>query len=65
MIDVAQRKFRQDFPNLMKLNKIGEVWNSVNRFLSDFIGLLSSKNFATTIYGHLVITDSFPCPGGT
>ena len=31
----------------MKLNKIGEVWNSANRLLSDFIGLLSSKNFAT------------------
>ena len=30
-------------PNL-KLNKIGKVWN---RLLSDFIGLLSSKNFAT------------------
>ena len=27
----------------MKLNKIGEVWNSANRLLSDFIGLLSSK----------------------
>ena len=32
----------------MKLNKIGEVWNSKNRLLSDFIGLLSSKSFATT-----------------
>ena len=31
----------------MKLNKIGEVWNSANRLLSDFISLLSSKNFAT------------------
>ena len=31
----------------MKLNKIGEVWNSANRLLSDFIGLLSSKNFDT------------------
>ena len=31
----------------MKLNKIGEVWNSANRLLSDFIGLMSSKNFAT------------------
>ena len=31
----------------MKLNKIGEVWNSANGLLSDFIGLLSSKNFAT------------------
>ena len=31
----------------MKLNKIGQVWNSANRLLSDFIGLLSSKNFAT------------------
>ena len=31
----------------MKLNKIGEVWNSANRLLSDFIGLLLSKNFAT------------------
>ena len=31
----------------MKLNKIGEVRNSANRLLSDFIGLLSSKNFAT------------------
>ena len=31
----------------MKVNKIGEVWNSANRLLSDFIGLLSSKNFAT------------------
>ena len=30
----------------MKLNKIGEVWNSENRLLSDFFGLLSSKNFA-------------------
>ena len=30
----------------MKLIKIGEVWNSANRFLSDFFGLLSSKNFA-------------------
>ena len=24
----------------------GKVWNSANRLLSDFIGLLSSKNFA-------------------
>ena len=31
----------------IKLNKIGEVWNSANRLLSNFIGLLSSKNFAT------------------
>ena len=31
----------------MKLNKIGEVWNSANRLLSDFISLLSSKNFVT------------------
>ena len=31
----------------MKLNKIGEVWNSANRLSSYFIGLLSSKNFAT------------------
>ena len=31
----------------MKLNKIGEVWNSANTLLSDFIGLLSSENFAT------------------
>ena len=33
----------------MKLNKIGEIWNSANRLLSDFIGLLSSKNFATMV----------------
>ena len=26
---------------------MGEVWNSANRLSSDFIGLLSSKNFAT------------------
>ena len=31
----------------MKLNKIGEVWNSTNRLLSGFNSLLSSKNFAT------------------
>ena len=31
----------------LKLNKIGKVWNSANGLLSDFIGLLSSKNFAT------------------
>ena len=31
----------------MKLNKIGEVWNSANWLLSDLIGLLSSKNVAT------------------
>ena len=31
----------------MKLNKVGEVWGSANRLLSDFIGLLSSKHFAT------------------
>ena len=31
----------------MQLNKIDEVSNSVNRLLSDFIGLLSSKSFAT------------------
>ena len=33
----------------MNLNKIGEVWNSANRLLhvSDLIGLLPSKNFAT------------------
>ena len=31
----------------MKLKKIGEVWSSANRLLSDFIGSLSSKNFAT------------------
>ena len=29
----------------MKFNKID--WNSANSFLSDFIGLFSSKNFAT------------------
>ena len=28
----------------MKLNKIGEVWNSANSLLGDFFGLLSSKN---------------------
>ena len=33
----------------MKLNKIGEVWNSANRLLSDFISLLSPKNFATMV----------------
>ena len=31
----------------MELNKNGEVWNSANRLVSDFISLLSSKNFAT------------------
>ena len=31
----------------MKLNKIGEVWNSASRLLSEFFGLLSSKGFAT------------------
>ena len=31
----------------MKLNKIGQVWDSVNRVLSDFIGLLSAQNFVT------------------
>ena len=31
----------------MKLNKIGEVWNSANGLLSDVFGFLSSKNFAT------------------
>ena len=31
----------------MKLKKIGEVWNSRNRLLSDFNSLLSSTNFAT------------------
>ena len=31
----------------MKSNKIGEIWNSANRLLSDLIDLLSSKNFAT------------------
>ena len=31
----------------MKSNKIGEIWNSANRLLSDFISLLLSKNFAT------------------
>ena len=31
----------------MKVNKIGKVWNSLNSLLSDFIGFLSSKNFAT------------------
>ena len=31
----------------MKLNNIGEVWDSANRLLSDFFGLLSSKIFAT------------------
>ena len=31
----------------MKSNKIGEIWNSASRLLSDFIGLLLSKNFAT------------------
>ena len=41
------KKISPGFAKLMKLNKIGEVWNSANRFLSDFIGLLSSKNFAT------------------
>ena len=36
----------------MKLNKIGKVWNSANRLLSDFIGLLLSKNFATMATWH-------------
>ena len=31
----------------MKLKRIGEVWNSANRRLSDFFGLLSSKNSTT------------------
>ena len=31
----------------MKLNKIGEVWNSADRLISNFLGLLSSKHFAT------------------
>ena len=31
----------------MELNKNGEVWNSANRLVSDFISLLSSKTFAT------------------
>ena len=31
----------------MKLNKIGEVWKSANGLLKDFIGVLSSKHFAT------------------
>ena len=31
----------------MKLKKTGEVWNSANKLLSDFIGLLLSKHFAT------------------
>ena len=31
----------------MEVNKNGEVWNSANRLVSDFISLLSSKNFAT------------------
>ena len=31
----------------MKMNKIGEVGNRANRLLSDFIGFLSSKHFAT------------------
>ena len=30
----------------MKLNKISEVWNNTNRLLSDFIGLLSFKNWS-------------------
>ena len=30
----------------MKLNKIGEVWNSANRLLSDIFRLLPSKNVA-------------------
>ena len=33
----------------MKLNKIGEVWNSADRLLSQFIGLLLSKNFTTVV----------------
>ena len=36
----------------MKLDKIGEVWNSANRLLSDFISLLSSINFATMAMQH-------------
>ena len=43
-MDTVSKKI---LPNQMKLNKIGEVWNSANRPLTDFIGLLSSKNFAT------------------
>ena len=31
----------------MKLNKINEVWNSVNPLFKRCFGLLSSKNFAT------------------
>ena len=31
----------------MELNKIGEIWKSVNRVLGDFFGLLPSKIFAT------------------
>ena len=37
-----------NFTKISQFNKIGEVWNSANRLLSDFISLLSSKNFATT-----------------
>ena len=39
--------WKKILPNQMKLNKIGEVWNSANRLLSDFFGSLSSKKFAT------------------
>ena len=30
---------------------IADIWNSANRLLSDFISLLSSKNFATMATG--------------
>ena len=48
----------------MKLNKIGEVWNSANRLLSDFFGLLSSKNFASMATRRNDVSSLLRPPGG-
>ena len=41
------RQFCQHLTNLMKVDIINEVCNSMNSLLSDLFGLLSSRNFAT------------------
>ena len=49
----SKRKFGQDLPNWMKLNEVGEVWNSANRLLPTSLKvwppLISSHSFMQTL----------------
>ena len=46
---------------LMKLNKIGEVWNSPNRLLSDFFGFVVIQNFCYIVPWQWDVTNSLLC----